>query len=212
MRYLWLDDYLLSLRGVTKDLQKDWNWIRYHVGGKMFAAVLLDHSDQPYYVNLKLLPEESELMRQQYADVLPGYYSDKRCWVSVRPDGEVPDDVLKTLLDRSFALVLAGLPKARQREALSVSVCGTDCSLCPLHGQECPGCNEAKGKVFHTGGKPCPLFACCANKRRHAACAHCSELPCALWQSTRDPAMTDAQFAENTAGRIALLRHAFRTK
>ena len=40
MRYIWLDDYLLKKKGVTKDLQPDWNWIRYHVGGKMFAAVL----------------------------------------------------------------------------------------------------------------------------------------------------------------------------
>lgn len=28
MRYTWLDEYLLSKKGVTKDLQKEWNWIR----------------------------------------------------------------------------------------------------------------------------------------------------------------------------------------
>ena len=32
----------LNKRSVTKDLQSDWNWIRYHIGGKMFAAVCLD--------------------------------------------------------------------------------------------------------------------------------------------------------------------------
>lgn len=26
MRYVWIDEYLLSKAGVTKDLQKDWNW------------------------------------------------------------------------------------------------------------------------------------------------------------------------------------------
>lgn len=31
MRYTWIDEYLLSKAGVTKDLQKDWNWIRYQV-------------------------------------------------------------------------------------------------------------------------------------------------------------------------------------
>ena len=35
MRYTWIDAYLLEKTGVTKDLQKDWNWIRYHIGGKM---------------------------------------------------------------------------------------------------------------------------------------------------------------------------------
>ena len=42
MKYPWIDAYLLSKRGVTKDVQPDWNWIRYHIGGKMFAAILLD--------------------------------------------------------------------------------------------------------------------------------------------------------------------------
>lgn len=31
------DDYLLGKEGVTKDLQRDWNWIRYKIGDKMFA-------------------------------------------------------------------------------------------------------------------------------------------------------------------------------
>ena len=27
MKYEWIDDYLLKKPGVTKDLQKEWNWI-----------------------------------------------------------------------------------------------------------------------------------------------------------------------------------------
>ena len=50
MRYTWIDKYLLSKEGVTKDLQKDWNWIRYQIGGKMFAAVCLGEDDKPYYL------------------------------------------------------------------------------------------------------------------------------------------------------------------
>ena len=33
MRYTWIDEYLLQKAGVTKDLQKDWNWLRCQVGG-----------------------------------------------------------------------------------------------------------------------------------------------------------------------------------
>ena len=47
MPYPWIDDYLLQKPGVTKDLQPDWNWIRYQIGGKLFAAVCLDDQDQP---------------------------------------------------------------------------------------------------------------------------------------------------------------------
>lgn len=42
MRYKWMDGYLLKKRSVTKDFQPVWNWIRYHAGGKMFAAICLD--------------------------------------------------------------------------------------------------------------------------------------------------------------------------
>lgn len=77
MRYTWLDDYLMKKRAVTKDLQPEWNWIRYHIGGKMFTAVCLDDKDQPYYINLKLEPAEGEFLRKKYPDIIPGYYSNK---------------------------------------------------------------------------------------------------------------------------------------
>ncbi len=87
MRYTWMDEYLLNKRGVTKDLQPSWNWIRYMVGGKMFAAVCLDSQDTPYYINLKLEPMYGAYLRSKYDDVIPGYYSDKQHWNSVKPDG-----------------------------------------------------------------------------------------------------------------------------
>lgn len=121
MRYMWLDKYLMGKPGVTKDLQESWNWVRYQVGGKMFAAVLLDggNNDEPYYINLKLLPMEGESYRAQYpGDVIPGYYSNKQHWNSVNPDGAVPDEVLRSMLSRSYELVLKGLPKYKQREIL----------------------------------------------------------------------------------------------
>ena len=99
MKYPWIDEYLKAKRGVTQDLQAEWNWIRYQIGGKMFAAVLLDDGDRPVYINLKLEPLEGELMRSQYPDIIPGYYSNKQHWNSVKPDGEIPDDLLKHWLD-----------------------------------------------------------------------------------------------------------------
>lgn len=121
MKYPWIDEYLLKKPGVTKDLQESWNWIRYHVGGKMFAAVLLDGSNgnKPYYINLKLEPMEGESYRQQYAgDVIPGYYSNKQHWNSILPDGSVPDEVLRSMLDKSYQLVLGGFSKKKQKEIL----------------------------------------------------------------------------------------------
>ena len=159
MRYQWIDEYLLNKRSVTKDLQSDWNWIRYHIGGKMFAAVCLDSDDKPYYITLKLEPEEGNFLRQQFEDILPGYYMNKQHWNSVKPDGEVPDDLLKDLLDKSYHLVLKSFSGKKQREILGLSCCGSDCNACSYFGSMCQGCNAANGKVFHapTVG---PVTAC----------------------------------------------------
>lgn len=118
MRYTWLDDFLMSKKGVTKDFKEEWNWIRYMIGGKMFVAVCLGENDEPYYITLKLEPVEGDFLRSQYADIIPGYYMNKVHWNSIKPDGEVPDELLKDLLDKSYALVLGGFSKKRQQEIL----------------------------------------------------------------------------------------------
>ena len=207
MRYTWVDGYLMAKRGVTRDLQAEWNWIRYKIGGKMFAAILLDDNDQPCYINLRLEPLEGEAMRRQYPDIIPGYYSNKLHWNSVLADGAIPDELLRHWLDQSYRLVLGDFSRQKQREILGLTACGTDCGACPLHGNRCAGCNELQGKVFHApAGKPCPIFACCSSRHRLAVCAACDELPCQVWQTTRDPSMTDEQFRKSVEERVAALQ------
>lgn len=116
MKYDWIDAYLLAKQGVTKDLQPDWNWVRYQIGGKLFAAVCLDEQNRPYYITLKLDPMEGDFLRQQYEDILPGYYMNKVHWNSIRADGNVPDNLMREMLDKSYKLVLGGLSKKKQKE------------------------------------------------------------------------------------------------
>lgn len=118
MRYAWMDEYLMQKPAVTRDLKVEWNWIRYMIGGKMFAAVLLADDNRPYYINLKLEPTEGEFLRRQYADIIPGYYANKQHWNSIRPDGRVPDALLMDMLDKSYRLVLGGFSKKKQQEIL----------------------------------------------------------------------------------------------
>lgn len=73
MKYDWIDEFLLEKKGVTRDLKKEWNWVR-----------------------------------DQYSDIIPGYYMNKVHWNSVNPDGEVPDELLKDMLDKSYDLVWKG--------------------------------------------------------------------------------------------------------
>ena len=118
MKYEWIDEYLLKKPGVTKDLQKDWNWIRYQIDGKMFAAICRDDNDKPYYITLKLEPLEGVFFRKQYEDIIPGYYMNKVHWNSVKADGDVPDDLLKDMLDHAYQIVFDGLSKKKQKEIL----------------------------------------------------------------------------------------------
>ena len=43
----------------------------------------------------------------------------KQHWNSIKADGEVPDDLLKELLDKSYQLVLKSLSKKKQAELLA---------------------------------------------------------------------------------------------
>lgn len=122
MRYNWIDDFLLKKKGVTKDFKEEWNWIRYHIGGKMFVAICLGENHEPYYITLKLEPAEGEFLRSQYPDIIPGYYMNKQHWNSVKPDGEVPDELLMDLLDKSYDLVLKGFSKKKQEEILNGNI------------------------------------------------------------------------------------------
>ena len=117
MRYTWLDEYLMKKAGVTKNTE-NWNWVRYMIGGKMFLAVCLDDNDKPYYITLKLEPLEGEVLRKQYKDIIPGFYMNKQHWNSVKPDGEVPEELMRYMLDQSYSLILNGFSKKKQQEIL----------------------------------------------------------------------------------------------
>lgn len=121
MKYEWLDEHLLSLPGAEKDYKAEWEWHRYLVRGKMFAAICSpDPTQHRRYghelINLKCEPRLAELFRAEYPEVLPGFYMDKANWNAVRLDGDLPDDVLRGMCDMSHQLVVEKLPKKVQRE------------------------------------------------------------------------------------------------
>lgn len=117
MKYLWLDDYLMKMKGVTKDFKEEWQWTRYMVGGKLFLAVCKNDHGEDYLITLKLEPMEGDYLRRKYEDIIPGYYMNKVHWNSIKVDGAVPDELLMDLCDKSYGLVFSGLSK-KVREAI----------------------------------------------------------------------------------------------
>jgi len=116
----WLDEYCLSQTGATKDFKQEWNATRYLIGGKMFAMRCGDKDGQPI-ITLKLEPAFGSLLRQQYAHIVPGYYMNKEHWNSLYLEGlegDVPDDVVRTMIKESYQLILKSLSKKMQKEIL----------------------------------------------------------------------------------------------
>ena len=124
MKYPWLDEYLLSKPGTEKDFKIEWGWHRYMVRGKLFAAVCAPQGmkDERYngheLVNLKCDPRLAEGFREQYPEILPGFYCDKRLWIACLLDGSLPDEVLRDLCAKSHQLILGKLPRYVQKEIL----------------------------------------------------------------------------------------------
>ncbi len=123
MNYDWLDGYLLSLPGAEKDFKLEWQWHRYMIRGKLFAAVCAPGPEHKTYgghelVNLKCDPRLAELYRAQYPEVLPGFYTDKKNWNAVLLDGGLSDEVLRDMCAHSHQLVFAKLTKKAQKEIM----------------------------------------------------------------------------------------------
>ncbi len=118
MEYSWLDSYFLSKRGTRKDYQPDWQATRYFLSDKMYAMIGGDKVGSPI-LTLKCDPAFAEMLRVEHADIVPGYYMNKRHWNSVYLQGTVPDSVVKDMIDMSYSLVLDKLPRRAREETLS---------------------------------------------------------------------------------------------
>ncbi len=115
MRYAWIDTYSLSKNGVKKDFKEEWGWNRYLIGGKMFCAICTHKNKRPI-VTLKCEPDFSNMLKENYEEIIEGYYMNKIHWNSVFLDGNVPDNVIKQMIDISYKLVLESLTKKLQKE------------------------------------------------------------------------------------------------
>ena len=112
-----LDDlrtYCLDKPGVVEDLPFGPDTLVFKVGGKIFALAGLER--MPPSVNLKCDPERAVELREHYDAVAPGWHMNKTHWNTVGLRGDVPSEVLRELVDHSYALVRASLPRRVQAE------------------------------------------------------------------------------------------------
>lgn len=88
--------------------------VLYKVMGKMFAVL---ETRRVQVVVLKCDPHLADILRQQYAGVGHRSHLDRRFWISVSLDADVPVPEIERLAAHSYELVCAKLTR-KQRAAL----------------------------------------------------------------------------------------------
>ena len=110
-----LREYCLSLKGTTECFPFDEVTLVLKVQEKMFALIPLDNSETQ--IALKCDPERAIALREEFSSIVPAWHFNKKYWNTVIIDPSISRALLCELIQHSYDLVVAGLPK-RLREEL----------------------------------------------------------------------------------------------
>ncbi|RSM52573.1 DNA-binding protein [Amycolatopsis sp. WAC 01376] len=86
----------------------------FKVAGKIFALGPL--KAKPLRISLKCEPDLAVRLRAEHPAIVPGYHLNKQHWNTVELDGSLTDGFVRELVEDSYDLVVAGLPKREQEK------------------------------------------------------------------------------------------------
>ena len=104
-----------GLTGATEEYPFGPEALVFKVRGKMFA--LLAKDDKPPRITLKCEPDNAVQLCDQYSSISPGYYMNKKHWITISLDGEISKGAIIQFLDDSYNLVVNKLSK-KEKELL----------------------------------------------------------------------------------------------
>ncbi len=108
--------YCMAKPAVEETLPFGEETLVFKVMGKMFALTNLVR--QPFEINLKCDPERAISLREEYNGLIyGGYHMNKKHWNTVVMEEDLPDSLIRELIDHSYALVVKSLRK-KDRELL----------------------------------------------------------------------------------------------
>lgn len=108
-----IEKYLLTFKGAEGSYPFGPEALVYKVMGKMFA--LVSQTGEIPRVTLKCIPEDGAALVSQFESVIPGYYMNKKHWITISLNGELPSEMLKELASDSYNLVTSKLTKADKK-------------------------------------------------------------------------------------------------
>jgi predicted DNA-binding protein (MmcQ/YjbR family) len=103
-------EYCLTKPGATEGMPFGEGVLVFKVETKMFALISLD--EVPPTANLKCDPDRALELRDRYEEVQPGYHMNKRHWNTIELSGGIPPAELRKMIDHSYELVVASLPRS----------------------------------------------------------------------------------------------------
>ncbi len=107
-------EYCLAKKGTTEAFPFDSETLVFKVMEKIYALLPLER--QPAQINLKCDPVRAAELRETHdGSILPGYHMNKRHWNTVLIE-QVPPQQVWELIDHSYDLVVAKLPKTAREE------------------------------------------------------------------------------------------------
>ena len=109
-------DYCLSVKGATECMPFGENILVFKIMDKMFTFATLRPKNGNFWADMKCAPDKAEELIEQYGDIFWGPFSDKKHWITVYLEGDVPDKLIKELISHSVEEVIKKLPKKKQEE------------------------------------------------------------------------------------------------
>jgi len=106
-------EFCLAKPGVTEEFPFDETTLVFKVGGKMFA---LTDIEGEFTIALKCDPEYSIELQERHSFITPAYHMSKVHWIDVNEATSFDEKLLKKLIDGSYDLVFAKLPKKLRKE------------------------------------------------------------------------------------------------
>lgn len=100
-----------SKQFATEDYPFDTSTLVFKVGGKLF---LLIDSDNPNSINVKCNPEKGVELRETYLGIQPGYHMNKKHWLTIQLNSDIPNSIILNCIDQSYELVFKSLSKKTQ--------------------------------------------------------------------------------------------------
>jgi predicted DNA-binding protein (MmcQ/YjbR family) len=91
---------------------------------KMFAVSVI--SAEPLDISLKCDPDRAVELRQDYAAIAQGYHLNKRHWITITLNSDVPDALVRALIQDSYDLVTARGPARSELKQVSTGELGPD--------------------------------------------------------------------------------------